>query len=570
MSALLDSGWSHGVAGRVRSSTRDMAAPATQMLPQGRSEPLLSSKRRKAKHHVDSMSFFAPVNERWSKQRGGRGVSSAATSRSEEVAIRSAIFLVGVVVAFIVTALHFFTDLISSHKLSLVCSIRNHPDLAPTLQIAFSWLVHLSFALFFSGLAFACTLAVPTSKGSGLPQLIAYLNGCKLKLFTSVRTMVAKFFGTMCALSGGFFCGPEGPIIHIGGCVGKLLLRGLYHIGRISPRCGPSGKRAFGAFAALRNDLDQRDFVAIGAGAGVSAAFMAPISGTLFVVEEAASHLSLSLLWRTFACAVIALWSSHWLIVRELLFFHPAETSDAGYSHDQAHLFHIKFDLGSGTACSIPDKLGLWVVLLAALGGGVGAAANYAILTLGELRKRLYGSQPSFARRARLGALELALLATLSSSASVLLPELVPCRSLTIGQLQYGHAAGGAAEPTACAKPFGKCGGIGWQGPTCCDIDYECFKQNVFYSQCLPTGRHTVIPLDEACMSSEIRTQIKWTDEVNGTCNAECMEGESTPGTCQAVRFPDPLGLAAVDPRMLISQLLVQNPHKPSSLTQAR
>ena len=65
-------------------------------------------------------------------------------------------------------------------------------------------------------------------------------------------------------------------MIHMGSCVGKQLLRALYYLGEWAPK-------TVGAFAHLRNDLDQRDFVAIGAGAGISAAFFAPISATLFV-----------------------------------------------------------------------------------------------------------------------------------------------------------------------------------------------------------------------------------------------------------------------------------------------
>ena len=131
------------------------------------------------------------------------------------------------------------------------------------------------------------------------PLLIAYLNGCKLRQFTSVRVLVGKFVATALVCASGLCCGPEGPIIHMGACIGKQALRAIYYLEHLPPR------RIFGILSNLNRDEDKGVFVAIGAGAGVAAAFSAPLSGTLFVVEEAASHFSLTLLWRAFSAAMV-------------------------------------------------------------------------------------------------------------------------------------------------------------------------------------------------------------------------------------------------------------------------
>ena len=490
------------------------------------------------------MSFMAPVNDRTSGGKS-RGVSSYATSRSEEVAIVVATFMLGFLVATIVTFMHTATDIIEESRLSLIYRIRLAPGLSPGMRIFCAWLAHFGFGIAFGSVALVCTLLVPTSRGSGLPQLITYLNGCKLKYFTSARTLVAKVVGTICALSGGFYCGPEGPIIHIGGCVGKLLLRSLYHMAGLATHCGGPLNSFFAAFAKLRNDLDQRDFVAIGSGAGVAAAFMAPISGTLFVAEEAASHFSLSLLWRTFAASVVALWACHGLIVRELLFglTHLPDDSSGdtggGASGSQAHLFHLKFDVGSGSACSPPDWIAPWVILLAALGGVVGAALNELILRVNAIRLKLIGPSPSNGRRARCGMIELLLLTLLSSSCSVLLPEITRCQPLSIGQLEYGCDASEAPPPVAgCAAAYEQCGGLGHNsssgggGFSCCPSGFACraLEKGGHYAQCLPVGAYASVGLNKACMPTDIRTQIKWTSAVNGTCDASCMGDNFTHG----------------------------------------
>ena len=80
--------------------------------------------------------------------------------------------------------------------------------------------------------------------------------------------------------------GKEGPMVHTGACIASLL--------------GQGGSRKYRLtwkwLRYFKNDRDRRDLITCGAGAGVAAAFRAPVGGVLFALEEAASwSLSLSL-----------------------------------------------------------------------------------------------------------------------------------------------------------------------------------------------------------------------------------------------------------------------------------
>ena len=61
-----------------------------------------------------------------------------------------------------------------------------------------------------------------------------------------------------------------------------------------------------GVLDRLHNDRDRREFICAGAGAGMAAAFGAPVGGVLFVLEEAASHWSPQLVWRVFTACLVA------------------------------------------------------------------------------------------------------------------------------------------------------------------------------------------------------------------------------------------------------------------------
>ncbi|KAJ3125061.1 hypothetical protein HK098_000618 [Nowakowskiella sp. JEL0407] len=132
----------------------------------------------------------------------------------------------------------------------------------------------------------------PMAVGSGIPGVIAYLNGIRIPDVLSLKTLLAKSFGLILAVSSGLPVGPTGPMIHVGACLGSLITRQLHRFRKSKQK--PLQKR----FASI--DAIERDFVAIGAGCGISAAMSAPIGGVLFVLEEIASFFELGMLKRLF------------------------------------------------------------------------------------------------------------------------------------------------------------------------------------------------------------------------------------------------------------------------------
>ena len=379
------------------------------------------------------------------------------------------------VVAAVVYLLRFTIEQVESAKLDLVVQIwRERGALAGGAVYAGCCV----------GLVLAGVLAVawvPWAPGSGLPPLIAYLNGCKLKRFTSTRVLAAKWVGVMCAVSGGLMCGPEGPIIHIGACIGKQLLRLLYHLS-----CVPHP--LFRAFRFLRNDLDQRDFVAIGAGAGVAAAFMAPLSATLFVVEEAATHFSVPLLWRAFSAAYVSMYTTH-LIDR----LRSGEFNGRGE-------FQVTFEPGTGEDCDFYDLDFLFVVILGAICGAAGALFNASIVRLRRWRQRVLGGNVC-ARAAH------AFVSLLTAGTCAALSAALPCVPRSVGQLEHAHST--AATPAAARRRMASAAATGGAGRRCTAPDWTCEDKSLAAYAVVDTT-----PLSDRCMSEAMRAEILLTQLV--------------------------------------------------------
>lgn len=117
----------------------------------------------------------------------------------------------------------------------------------------------------------------PESAGSGIPHVKAVL--LNMRRFRWLSVAATKFVGGFLAIAGGLSLGREGPTVHIGAAIGQGLAEKL----NVPKR-------------------SHRTLIAAGAGAGLSAAFNAPLAGFLFVLEELQRELTPT----TYGTALIA------------------------------------------------------------------------------------------------------------------------------------------------------------------------------------------------------------------------------------------------------------------------
>ncbi len=125
------------------------------------------------------------------------------------------------------------------------------------------WHVLLFLLLWAVLIGVACLVKrMPLISGGGIAQTRAANNG-RIRYEHPFKELVAKFVGGVLTLSVGLSLGREGPSVQMGSYIGALVSRW----GRI-----------------LRGERKQ--LLAAGAGAGLAAAFAAPLAGALLVIES--------------------------------------------------------------------------------------------------------------------------------------------------------------------------------------------------------------------------------------------------------------------------------------------
>jgi chloride channel protein, CIC family len=149
-------------------------------------------------------------------------------------------------------------------QLSLDAIARWHDSLVANFESGrvLWWLIPMAFSAVSVYIALLLVRRIaPETGGSGVQEVEGALDD--LRPLRWQRVLPVKFLGGIFSLSGGLVLGREGPTIQMGGNLGKMVADRF----------------------KLSSD-DVHTLIAAGAGAGLSAAFNAPLAGILFVVEE--------------------------------------------------------------------------------------------------------------------------------------------------------------------------------------------------------------------------------------------------------------------------------------------
>ena len=204
--------------------------------------------------------------------------------------------------------------------------------------------------------------------------------------------------------------------------------------GDVSALFGTMPKKRLGPFSrTVEEELSRQPLryhvqaAVMGAGAGIAAAFNAPLAGTVFVVEEAASFFSKKLLLHSFICCAFAVMTCN--VLSDYVLKLPPETISS-----------------RTTACggiqSWMDSpwMAFHVAVVGALCGLLAIFFNRVVVALGiyfaEEAKRLGRSPKLFLRRFAYSIV----IGCCCGAFAIILPKSQPCPDSSVGNAFYGSS----------------------------------------------------------------------------------------------------------------------------------
>ena len=204
-------------------------------------------------------------------------------------------FLCAVFATIMVMALHrTFTVKTKLLELGLTSydSAQTESTLSASRNFGAGYCMWIAFGLACSLLVGIVAYAIPASVGSGLPEVIACLNGVDNKNLSSLKLFFAKVISCLFSVSAGLPVGFYGAIVLGGTMLGAAV------------NAQTRGMRSR-YFASFRNARDQRFFTIIGAAVGITAAFGVPMGGVMFIMEHLSSAFPIRLALYVFVASML-------------------------------------------------------------------------------------------------------------------------------------------------------------------------------------------------------------------------------------------------------------------------
>lgn len=223
--------------------------------------------------------------------------------------------LVGIAVGIVITLYRMSLSTAERVLRSIIASVQGNP------LLVVGWFCVLAVLCLLVGLLVAWE---PDTGGSGIPQVDAEVMGRMSASWH--RVIVAKFAEGSLLAFGGLSLGREGPSVQLGGMAGKAV------------------SQLFG-----KDRGEERLLVTCGAGAGMSAAFHAPLTGVLFAVEEIHREFTAPLVISVMTASIAADF-----LVSQVLGVQPVVR--LSYTNELPHIIY-PFALLLGVVCGLLGAL---------------------------------------------------------------------------------------------------------------------------------------------------------------------------------------------------------------------
>ncbi|KAJ3093192.1 hypothetical protein HK102_003600 [Quaeritorhiza haematococci] len=340
----------------------------------------------------------------------------------------------------------------------------------------------------------------PDVIGSGMTQVIAFLNGSANIKSVTLTTTVVRTIGVFGMVVAGLYAGIDGPMAQVGSNVGILLtqfIRRSHRLRRVfygeaskerektedieADYSKKSASTVFG-WKGLLSFLEQKKlrlYATIGASAAIAAVFRSPIGGVMFALEEASSYFEPSILIRTTFATVLT-----YVLVTYTIVLGSAE----GHGTDQEHYSTLDY-FSSRLSVHFPSKVHcgppihvedfLAYILMGILAALIGNIWNWLLSSVQKLRIK-YIIRPSDTAPGKfVRLLEVLCVCVITTTITVLLPVAPGVDECTMVNRPMTHVL--SATPKIC-----------------------------FNAKTVSEFRSCMSRIDQVCLPTDLAEQYQW------------------------------------------------------------